>query len=146
MIWTNYAWDLVFVCCIELELSIDSERRTRRRKSLKIVLSIAGIFQCVIEMLYDIIREIVLFVIKKSILCIIHTSEHNKMNSFWLCLKLCISTVIHLKVVLSYKLNVFVFVLNIDCSYFLNMLQMCSVSFLHVIICKRWIYFHFRER
>ena len=145
MIWTNYAWDLVFVCCIELELSIDSERRTRR-KSLKIVLSIAGIFQCVIEMLYDIIREIVLFVIKKSILCIIHTSEHNKMNSSWLCFKPYIRIVLHLKVVQSYKLNVFVFVLNIDCSYFLNKLQLCSFSVLHVIICSRWIYFHFRER
>ena len=48
-----------FVLCIGLELSIDSEFENS--------LSIAGIFQCVIEMLYD-IREIVLLVIKKSIL------------------------------------------------------------------------------
>lgn len=75
-IWSSKVWELDhdlnklcvrFVLCIGLELSIDS--------AFENSLSIAGIFEFVIEMLYD-IREIVLLVIKKSILY--HSCEHEK--------------------------------------------------------------------
>ena len=75
------------------------------------------------------------FVCYKEINLIYHSYKRTEQEKFFLAsLQLNISIVLHLKVVQSYKLNVFVFVLNIDCSYFLNIYKYavflsCMLSF-----------------
>ena len=144
MIWTNYAWDLVFVCCIELELSIDSEKNEKKKfeNSFEHCWNIS---MCNRDAVWYHQRN--RFVCYKEINLMYHSHKRTEQEEFFLIfLKPCISIVLHFKSCSMLQIGCFCARLEYWLFLFLEHIQICNFSFMHVIVWNKWIYFHFLER